>query len=132
MSVKPCLSQAEKCGDNRRHCFTGTYALSKKNERLSDLVAKAGGVTSDAYVRGARLIRKMSEEELRRKEDATRMAIKGRCRFNYFICIYGRYSSDEALKNPGSDYDMVLREGDVLFIPEYVSTVKINGLSDVS
>ena len=48
--------------------FTGTYALSKKNERLSDLVAKAGGVTSDAYVRGARLIRKMSEEELRRRK----------------------------------------------------------------
>ena len=50
--------------------FSGNYALSKKNERLSDLIAKAGGVTPDAYVKGARLIRRMTEEEFRRKEDA--------------------------------------------------------------
>lgn len=78
--------------------FTGTYALSKKNERLSDLVAKAGGVTSDAYVRGARLIRKMSEEELRRKEDATRMAIKvGADSTTLYVYTVGIHL-DEALK----------------------------------
>lgn len=44
--------------------FGGRYALSKKNERLSDLISKAGGITQDAYVKGARLIRKMTEEEL--------------------------------------------------------------------
>ena len=94
---------------------------------MSDLVAKAGGVTSDAYVRGARLIRKMSEEELRRKEDATHIAIKvGADSTTLYVYTVGIHL-DEALKNPGSDYDMVLREGDVLFIPEYVSTVKING-----
>ena len=116
--------------------FTGSYALSKKNERLSDLVAKAGGVTSDAYVRGARLIRKMTEEEIRRKEDALRMAkfktgadsismklVDTDINNTYTVGI----SLDKALANPKSDYDMVLREGDVLFIPEYVSTVKING-----
>ena len=54
--------------------FSGSYALSKKNERLSDLIKKAGGITPDAYVRGARLIRKMTEEELRRKDDMLRMA----------------------------------------------------------
>lgn len=57
--------------------FSGSYALSKKNERLSDLIAKAGGVTPDAYVKGARLIRKMTEEERRRKEDALRMVQMG-------------------------------------------------------
>lgn len=116
--------------------FTGSYALSKKNERLSDLVAKAGGVTSDAYVKGARLIRRMTEEEKRRKEDAMRMAanktgadsismrlIDTDVNDTYTVGI----SLEKALANPGSDYDMVLREGDVLFIPEYVSTVKING-----
>lgn len=116
--------------------FAGNYALSKKNERLSDLVAKAGGVTSDAYVKGARLIRKMTEEELRRKEDAKRMAayktgadsismklLDTEIQNTYTVGI----SLDKALANPGSDYDMVLREDDVLFIPEYVSTVKING-----
>ena len=123
----PAYRKQKNVGIIGEALFTGTYALSKKNERLSDLVAKAGGVTSDAYVRGARLIRKMSEEELRRKEDATRMAIKvGADSTTLYVYTVGIHL-DEALKNPGSDYDMVLREGDVLFIPEYVSTVKING-----
>lgn len=113
--------------------FSGSYALSKKNERLSDLIAKAGGITPDAYARGARLIRKMTEEELRRKEDALCMAQMGAgdsisikqldLSDTYSVGI----SLEKALQNPGSDYDMVLREGDVLFVPEYVSTVKING-----
>lgn len=113
--------------------FSGNYALSKKNERLSDLIMKAGGVTPDAYVKGARLIRKMTEEERRRKEDALRMAQMGGgdsisvrkldLSNEYSVGI----SLEKALRNPGSDYDMVLREGDVLFVPEYVSTVKING-----
>lgn len=113
--------------------FSGSYALSKKNERLSDLIAKAGGVTPDAYVKGARLIRKMTEEERRRKEDALRMAQMGGgdsisvkkldLSDTYSVGI----SLEEALQNPGTDYDMVLREGDMLFVPEYVSTVKING-----
>ena len=58
--------------------FSGNYALSKKNERLSDLIAKAGGVTPDAYVKGARLIRRMTEEEFRRKEDALAYGASGR------------------------------------------------------
>lgn len=114
--------------------FAGNYSLSKKNERLSDLVAKAGGVTSDAYVKGARLIRRMNQEELRRKEDAKRMAayktgadsISMRLLDTDDTYTVG-ISLDKALENPGSDYDMVLRENDILFIPEYVSTVKING-----
>ena len=123
----PAYRKQKNVGIIGEALFTGTYALSKKNERLSDLVAKAGGVTSDAYVRGARLIRKMSEEELRRKEDATRMAVKvGADSTTLYVYTVGIHL-DEALKNPGSDYDMVLREGDILFIPEYVSTVKING-----
>lgn len=123
----PAYRKQKNVGIIGEALFTGTYALSKKNERLSDLVAKAGGVTSDAYVKGARLIRKMSEEELRRKEDATRMAIKvGADSTTLYVYTVGIHL-DKALKNPGSDYDMVLREGDILFIPEYVSTVKISG-----
>ncbi|WP_321330746.1 SLBB domain-containing protein [uncultured Bacteroides sp.] len=113
--------------------FGGNYALSKKNETLSDLVTKAGGVTPDAYVKGARLIRKMTEEEMRRKQDALRMANKGG---KDSISVESLDLSDsysvginlgKALANPGSDFDMVLREGDELFVPEFVSTVKING-----
>ena len=116
--------------------FTGNYALSKKNERLSDLVAKAGGVTLDAYTKGARLVRKMTAEEIRRREDAQRMAANKTGADSISMKLLDAdaddtypvgISLDKALANPGSDYDMVLREGDVLFIPEYVSTVKISG-----
>lgn len=111
--------------------FSGSYALSKKNERLSDLVTKAGGVTPAAYVRGARLIRTMTEDELRRKEDALRMVNMGDSISMKKLDLSNKYSVginlELALSKPGSEYDMVLREGDILYVPEYVSTVKING-----
>lgn len=114
--------------------FGGSYALSQKNERLSDLVAKAGGITPDAYVKGARLVRKMNEEEIRRRNDAVRMTRTGVGSDSVSVALLDLsdfYSVgielEQALKKPGSDADMVLREGDVLYIPEYVSTVKING-----
>lgn len=114
--------------------FSGNYALSKKNERLSDLITKAGGILSDAYAKGARLLRKMSEEELRRKEDVLRMAQMtsgGDSISVKKLDLSDTYSVginlEKALQNPGSDYDMVLREGDMLYVPEYVSTVKISG-----
>ena len=114
--------------------FSGSYSLLKKNERLSDLVSKAGGVTPNAYVKGARLIRKLSDEERRRQNDAIRMAQNGEGKDS--ISIQKLNLSDtytvgidleKALANPKSDYDLVLREGDVLYIPEYVNTVKISG-----
>lgn len=111
--------------------FSGSYALSKKNERLSDLVTKAGGVTPAAYVRGARLIRTMTEDELRRKEDALRMVNMGDSISMKKLDLSNKYSVginlELALSKPGSEYDMVLREGDILYVPEYVSIVKING-----
>ena len=114
--------------------FNGNYALTTKNERLSDLIAKAGGVTADAYVRGARLLRQMTEEEKRRREDVLRMASNSVGKDSIATAsldLSNIYSVgidlEKALANPGSDYDLVLREGDMLFVPEYVNTVKING-----
>lgn len=114
--------------------FSGSYSLLKKNERLSDLISKAGGVTPDAYVKGARLIRQLSDEERRRQNDAIRMARNGEGKDS--ISVQKLNLSDtytvgidleKALANPKSDFDLVLREGDVLYIPEYVNTVKISG-----
>lgn len=114
--------------------FGGNYALVKKNERLSDLISKAGGITLDAYVKGARLIRKMTEEEQRRQADAVRMARMGEGKDSISVeklNISDTYTVginlEKAISNPGSDFDLVLREGDVLFIPEYINTVKISG-----
>ncbi len=114
--------------------FGGNYALVKKNERLSDLISKAGGITPDAYVKGARLIRKMTEEEQRHQADAVRMARMGEGKDSISVeklNISDTYTVgidlEKAISNPGSDFDLVLREGDVLFIPEYINTVKISG-----
>ncbi len=113
--------------------FGGTYALQEKNERLSDLVQKAGGVTSNAYVTGARLIRKMNDEEKAIRDASLKVAQQGGkdsvALSSLDIADY--YSVgielEQALANPGSDYDLVLREGDRLIVPEYSNTVKING-----
>ncbi len=112
--------------------FPGSYILTHKEERLSDLVAKAGGLNSWAYVRGARLLRQMNAEE------AARLAAAGEVlqNINDNMIVSGIDRSrvysvgielDKALKNPGGDFDLVLREGDLLIIPEYINTVKISG-----
>ncbi|MDY3266617.1 MAG: SLBB domain-containing protein [Phocaeicola sp.] len=114
--------------------FTGGYTLTKKNERISDLVRRAGGLTNEAYVRGGRLIRKMNDEEKAQQEAALKMAMmnagadslsinKIQLSESYVVGI----ELDKALANPGSGYDVVLREGDYLYIPEFTSTVKITG-----
>lgn len=111
--------------------FSGNYALSKKNERLSDLVRKAGGITPAAYVRGARLVRTMTEDEVRRSENTRQIITMGDSITMSKLNLSNVYSVgidlEKALANPGSQYDMVLRENDILYVPEYVSTVKING-----
>ncbi|NDW11533.1 capsule biosynthesis protein [Bacteroides sp. 214] len=115
--------------------FGGVYALNKKNERLSDLVDKAGGITPDAFVNGARLMRQKNEEELRRSNDALSLAAREEPEDSVSIVEVAKseptYSVginlQKALDNPGSDFDLVLREGDELIIPEYINTVRING-----
>lgn len=112
--------------------FNGTYALSKKNERLTDLINRSGGLTNDAYVEGARLIRQMTPEEIRRKEDALRMTMASSDSLSVknmdLSTVYPvGINLEKALANPNSDFNLVLREGDLLIVPEFVNTVKING-----
>ena len=115
--------------------FAGRFTLEKKNQRLSDLVQRAGGITADAYVEGARLERQMDETERARlqmalqtvrlsKDSKDSVAIeKVNMSEVYTVGIH----LGEALKHPGGDDDLVLREGDRLIIPEYEGTVKISG-----
>lgn len=114
--------------------FSGDYTLVHKNERISDLVKRAGGVTPDAYLRGGRLTRRMNEEEKAVRDDVLRMAMLNGGKDSLSLDKVSEndlytvgIELDKALAHPGSDYDMVLREGDHLFVPEYVSTVKITG-----
>lgn len=130
--------------------FGGVYTLSKKNQRLSDLIKSAGGVNDRAYVAGARLERKMDANERKRYEVVLKMAQEEAARLELEAAGAGRtvnidkektvekkfdipetYSVgielDKALAEPGGDADIVLREGDRLVVPQYTATVKING-----
>ena len=114
--------------------YNGTYALTNKSERLSDLVKKAGGTTPYAYIKGAKLMRKANDEELKRMEDVLKMMQRemGTAKVDSLILeLDSTYSVginlQQALNQPGGDADIVLREGDQLIIPELTNTVKING-----
>lgn len=129
--------------------FSGTYTLSKKNQRLSDLIKSAGGVNDRGYIAGARLERKVNDSERARmeavlkkaKEEAEQMEIEA-AKENKKLDLKDsekikkfevpEYYSvgielDKALANPGCDADIVLREGDKIIVPQYNGTVKING-----
>ena len=114
--------------------FEGDYALPTKNLRLSEAIKAAGGVTAEAYVRGTRVERVLNEDERFRVESLMKMARQQtgrgldtttvtRTDSIYYVGIH----LDQALAHPGSDYDIILREGDRLVVPEYNGTVKING-----
>ncbi len=115
--------------------FAGTYTLARKNERISDVIRKAGGVTDLAYVSGARLLRRTSEAERAKMRAVTRiLAAQGANSDSINVALLQLADTypvgielGEALKHPGGDADLVLREGDQLIIPEYNGTVKISG-----
>ena len=114
--------------------FAGTYTLNNKNTRLSDLVKMAGGVTQEAYVHGARIERKINEDERIRMKAVMRVVNNqtGKDSVNTNLLdsaetYYVGIELDKALKNPGSNSDLVLREGDKLVVPAYNGTVKISG-----
>ncbi|MBQ7570933.1 MAG: SLBB domain-containing protein [Bacteroidaceae bacterium] len=115
--------------------FEGQYTLSKKNQRISDLIAAAGGVTNEAYVRGARLVRLINDEEMERLKTAVqivRQSADGKDSVNLDQIAATRHYTvgidlEKALANPGSDYDVVVRDSDLIVVPEYNGTVKISG-----
>lgn len=136
--------------------FAGLYPLTKRNARLSDLLKVAGGATPNAYIKGAKLMRRPNEVERERMETAYNlvkaqemrnlMKLAGRSANAGAVSQLAEQSKEAnlekfkvpeyfpvgidleaALRNPGSDADLVLREGDKLVIPQYNGTVKVNG-----
>ena len=114
--------------------FEGTYALSNKGQRLSEVIKQAGGLTKRAYPEGTKLLRLMTPEERDQMEVMLRTAQRNSgndsidvkklmTNANYPVGI----EMDKALLNPGSDDDPILREGDRIIVPRYDGTVKING-----
>lgn len=115
--------------------FGGTYTLAKKTQRLSEIIKQAGGLTTTAYAKGARLERQLTPEERARMETVLKMA-KAKAGDSDTLNInkldvgntyYVGINLDKALAEPGGSHDIVLREGDKITVPEYTNTVKISG-----
>lgn len=115
--------------------FEGGYTLQNKNERISELIKRAGGLTDEAYVRGAHLMRKMTDEELAQRDEILRLTMQSSgendsislAKLDLGDTYAVGINLEEALLNPESDYDLVIRDGDVLVVPELNNTVKIMG-----
>lgn len=112
--------------------FAGNYALNGQEVRISEIVKRAGGFKEKASVIDARLIRKMNEDEIALQEQKLEMAEqssdsidfkKEDLKTEYSVGI----NLSNAIKNPGSDDDIVLRDGDQIIVPSYTATVKISG-----
>ena len=112
--------------------YPGEYGMTHKTTRLSDIIEMAGGLTSHSYIKGASLIRKFSDEEMARQKSALAMVKNSKDSLSAdMLNISPTYSIGidltRALEHKGSNADIVLRDGDVIEIPEYVNTVKISG-----
>ena len=128
--------------------FAGDYAMYSRNYRLSDLVKAAGGLSDFAYPEGARLYRKMTDEERAQRESVMKLSQiqmyeeSMRSESDYDITLADSLMNlklelgdvyavainlEMAINNPGGVEDIVLRESDVLMVPQYTSTIKISG-----
>ncbi|MDE6573249.1 MAG: SLBB domain-containing protein [Duncaniella sp.] len=117
--------------------FEGEFVLEKRNERISEIVRRAGGIIDGAYIKGASLARRLSESEFVARKEAIRLAMMnsqtgmGDSIALSKIDVSPTYNVgidlQKALDNPGSSYDIVLQPGDQLFIPQEQSVVKISG-----
>lgn len=151
----PAYNELENVSIEGEVMFAGAYTLTKRNTRISDLFYKAGGATNQAYIKGARLIRRANSTEKARMEAVLKMQREQQQKNLLQLAASSNSGNlqqaaegaknaelekfnvpDEypvgidlaaALKNPGCDDDIVLREGDRLVVPQYTGTVKING-----
>ena len=112
--------------------FEGTYVITKKKYRLSDLITAAGGLTKEAYARGARLERQLTDVEKLKQQELIKIATLNDSTDIRKIQIndmpYVVIHLESALLNPGDDrWDVILREGDRLIIPQFNNTVSVSG-----
>jgi len=132
--------------------YPGEYSISRKDERISDIIKRAGGFTPFAYIDGVSLKRKdfdathidstsnldkermQSQEELKQERIARLNALQqstrnpnatpmGQSLNNSYVGI----NMTEILKNPGHISDLILEEGDILRVPKQLQTVKVSG-----
>lgn len=116
--------------------FAGSYVLQKRNERITDIINRSGGILEGAYIKGAYLERRLTPAEYEARQEVLRIARQNQSSASDSISLSKIEVSNsynvgidlqKALDNPGTSYDLVLQEGDRLYIPQQQSTVKISG-----
>lgn len=111
--------------------FPGYYSLSSSADRLSDVIARAGGFSPTSYPEGARLERIMTDDEKLRMKDLTKMLSDNDslalASVDLTTTFYVGINLEAALDEPGSDADVILRDGDRIIVPTFNNTVKMNG-----
>lgn len=122
---------------NGEVAFEGNYPLAHRNMRISEVIAAAGNVTPGAFVEGAYLLRRMTEQEQIQNQALQDMiAAQANAGSTDSLNMTGveiqsvypvGINLEEALNNPGSDADIVLRDGDVISVPMYNGTVRVMG-----
>ena len=132
----PVFNQARLVTVNGEVNWEGTVAMEQRETRLSDVIEMAGGLTTQAYMRGATLMRKMSEEE-RTRMQSTMKAVQNLMMEKSDSIDYTKMDLEDtypvyidlekAMKNPGSDADILMREGDKIHVPEYNPVVRVSG-----
>ncbi|WP_298349907.1 SLBB domain-containing protein [Runella sp.] len=114
----------------------GIYGIKSKDEKLSDLLVRAGGLTAQAYENGATLLRKvtLSEEEINQRNKAVSEisddAKKGR--FEAEAVVKDKQEAigidlGRILRNPSGKEDIILQDGDIIDIPKRLETVRLQG-----
>ena len=112
--------------------YAGRYVLTSDEERLSDVMKRTGGFTSRASMADARLVRKMNEEEYLRRKTLLDRSRHSADSLNVDIISFSdtynvAIDLEAAMNRPGSEDDIVLRDGDEIVIPQHSSTVTVSG-----
>lgn len=133
--ISPGYEKQQSVTVNGEVVFRGDYVLSTKAQRLSDIISKTGGVTPEAYMKGARLLRRLTHDDSVRVLSLVKLAARGSggrdsidlkkldIGSEYYVGI----NLPMAMKNPGSEYDIVLKDGDKIEVPQFSNTVRISG-----
>ncbi|HKT60896.1 MAG TPA: SLBB domain-containing protein [Gemmatimonadales bacterium] len=107
----------------------GRYSLTSKTERLADLIARAGGLTAEAYPGGIQFYRSYVGVRPAGDDNLPSIMVAGARRDSVRRGLPERVGIDlpRALKNPKDPENIILASGDSIHIPEYNPVVMVLG-----
>lgn len=128
--------------------YPGTYTINRKDERISDVVKRAGGLTNSAYAEGASLKRPGAEKtnpasknaiNNKEEEDKKLLNLKRVQQTGVKDTLSAELEQkllqsdlvgidlQDILKKPYAAYDLILEDGDIIRVPKMLQTVKVTG-----